>query len=353
MLIVLRQENVMVKAFQHVKKTLLPLIISGTILFLLAYFVDWTMFLNFLSNADTIYCGMAFLSYTVCQLLRGVRFTILLRSYHNSNFRWRDGLHVALIGGFANHILPMRTGELFFVLLPKMAFKVSADRGTGALLIARICDLSALAILTAVALMTLKLGLMTSWYVIFLIILCLIFCLVLRLDFPIQIGIKGFEFLLKITHLQEKNFAIRIVGFLKRLRVGLVEVRRPSVLIPTFFISLLIWACLIATLYFILASFGVSFNYWEVVIGSLGTHLAQLIPINAAGTFGTYEAGWAVGFSAIGMTAANAVSSGFASHIIIVIISGFLAIPSLIIMAPFIRRGIKEKKFGSSIQTTC
>ena len=237
-------------------------------------------------------------------------------------------------------------------MLPKIAFQVSADRGTGALLTARVHDLSALAVLTAVALITLKLGLVTSWYVFFVCIICSVFFLVLRLDLPIRVGIKTLDFLLRITRLQKRNLSIRVVGFLERLRHGLTEVRRPGVLIAAFSISLLIWLSLIATFYFILAAFGASFNYWEVVIGSLGTHLAQLLPINAAGTFGTYEAGWAVGFGAIGMTSGSAVSSGFASHLIIVIMSGFLATPSLIKMGPYIWRGIKERKLKASVQTT-
>lgn len=310
-------------------RAILPLIISATLLTALAFFIDWSQFSLFFTRDSLPYCGVAFLFYISCQVLRGLRFTILLRTQGNTGFRYLDGIHLAFIGVFANHVLPMRSGELVFVLVPKIAHKITLDHSTLALLVARVYDLLALAVLSSIALLTLKIKLTLVWYILLLLSTAGIFFLSYRLDILLHIGKLSLQFLFKIARLQNWRLGGRVIRFIDRMLQGFKYLRRPGPFAAIFFCSILIWATLIANFYYLLTSFAPSLTYWEIVIGSLGVHIVQFLPINAVGNFGTYEAGWVAGFVAMGMPVNNAVSSGLACHLIMVAMSALLAAVSL------------------------
>lgn len=238
----------------------------------------------------------------------------------------------------------MRSGELVFVLVPKFGYQISLDHSSLALLVARVYDLLALAVLSSIALVALKITLTLVWYILLVIITAGIFFLAYRLDILLHIGKKTLQYLFKAMRLQSWRLGTRAIGFLNRMHQGLKDLRHPVFFTKIFSLSLLIWATLIASFYYLLTSCAPSLTYWKVLIGSLGVHFAQFLPINALGNFGTFEAGWTAGFVAMGMPISNAASSGLASHLIIVGMSGLLAVISLFAIGRNVWFGIKMRK---------
>ena len=325
-------------------KGIIPFTVSAALLIALGFFVDWSQFYLFFSRNSLPYVMFAFLFYSSCQGLRGLRLTVLLRRISSSSFRYSDGIHIAFIGSFANHVLPVRTGELIFLLVPKYAYKINLNHSTLALLVSRVYDLLALAVIACIALVVLRVRLTLTWYILLFLSGAAIFLIAYRLDILIQAWKRVLVILFSTSRLQNWRFGKRVICFLDQMRQGLNELRQPGILITIFSLSLMTWASLIASFYYLLTSFAPSISYWEVIVGSLGVQFSQLLPINAFGNFGTYEAGWTAGFVAIGMSVSDAVSSGFASHLMIVGMAGVLALVSLFAIGGHIWAGYKTRK---------
>jgi len=52
------------------------------------------------------------------------------------------------------------------------------------------------------------------------------------------------------------------------------------------------------------------------VAGNTGQVLANVLPVNSFGSFGTLEAGWSGGFVLVGMSPQDAITTGFGYHLI-------------------------------------
>jgi uncharacterized membrane protein YbhN (UPF0104 family) len=90
--------------------------------------------------------------------------------------------------------------------------------------------------------------------------------------------------------------------------------------------SLLVWMALYLFSYLTLKAFGVDIGLLLSVAGSTGGVLANVLPINSFGSFGTLEAGWTAGFMLVGVTAQDAITTGFGYHIINFFVSAVLAL---------------------------
>ena len=56
--------------------------------------------------------------------------------------------------------------------------------------------------------------------------------------------------------------------------------------------------------------------FWRVFLGIAAAELSATLPIHGLMGFGTYEAAWSLSFERLGMSAKDAVESGFATHIL-------------------------------------
>ena len=84
-------------------------------------------------------------------------------------------------------------------------------------------------------------------------------------------------------------------------------------------------------------------------MGSVGAILTGILPVNALGSIGTLEAGWAVGFVAMGMSRADAVATGFAVHLVLIVAAGALAALSLIVVGRPTWRAFREWRVRAEV----
>jgi uncharacterized membrane protein YbhN (UPF0104 family) len=107
------------------------------------------------------------------------------------------------------------------------------------------------------------------------------------------------------------------------------------------FYSVIIWLSLYSMLYFFMNFVGIKINYFNSLLASSGAVLTTVLPINGLGNFGTLEAGWTIGYTIIGISKNNAISTAFTLHIII-LIAGFIF--SIIVFAFLIIDNNKTSK---------
>jgi hypothetical protein len=79
--------------------------------------------------------------------------------------------------------------------------------------------------------------------------------------------------------------------------------------------SLLAWAGVWGLCVALVRAMGLDWSEGAVLLAVIGASLAAVVPINAVGSFGTLEAGWAASLAATGASAAEALASGFAVHL--------------------------------------
>ena len=70
----------------------------------------------------------------------------------------------------------------------------------------------------------------------------------------------------------------------------------------------------------------INLNFFETVFVSTFGEATTILPIHSFGGFGTYEAGLVGGFSLIGIKASFALTVAFYFHVLLLLMSGILAI---------------------------
>jgi uncharacterized membrane protein YbhN (UPF0104 family) len=77
---------------------------------------------------------------------------------------------------------------------------------------------------------------------------------------------------------------------------------------------------------------GIHAGLSAIVFACTFAFMTAILPVQGIGNFGTFEAGWTVGFLSIGIPVELAVSTGFSYHIINVIFNGILGLAGIILL---------------------
>ena len=264
--------------------------------------------------------------YVLSLLLRGLRFRFLLRRFWDSKVGWADGTDIAIIGSFANHVLPFRIGEAVFVFLTNLRHGIPAERGALALVTARLYDLVSVLLVFAGAILTMGARFGIVWHVTVMGLTIVVLMMAIRLDLALRLGGYVMNGLLKAVRSDQRRFARRLLALIERAQGGLEILRSPRLIAMSLALSLSIWLALVGCYAQLLAALGMATPFERVAVGSLGASLIGILPINVAGSVGTVEVGWTAGFVALGMPRSDAIVSGIATHAIVILVSGLLTL---------------------------
>jgi len=323
-------------------KHFVPYLVSLLLLGLLAWLVDWTSVggLFSLQRCDHLVLGIAW--YGLSLLLRAARFQMLIQKFSDVRLPLSAGWDLTTIGTFANHVLPMRSGEAVFVVLARGGFDVPVSRGAPALLTARIYDLIAVVITFVGGALVAGVAAGPLWYAILGTLLVLLCFAALRLDVLLRLARWSLAGLLGRMGLHKRPTAAKLLAVADDMLTHLPVPRQPRLIGGSLVLSLGVWLTLAAAFWQWLASFGLPMSFDHVLVGSIGATLAGLLPIDALGSIGTLEAGWTVGFVALGMDRSDAITSGLAMHVIVIAITAILACLSLVRLGPATVRGLRR-----------
>jgi len=231
-------------------------------------------------------------------------------------------LEIVCLHGFFNHVLPMRLGELSFMHYSSKYRQMNWTLSSSHLLMARFLDIGTLfSIILICGLMTSEL-VMTKWKMVAVISLVGVW---------VAAGLFGRRlsgcYALWLFRHGRGSYGLKKKCFLFLGRI-LCELRRlrKEALLRSFAWSMVIWLCLMLSLYFGLISTGIFLAPTEAFLGSSVAIIATILPLGGLGTLGTYEAGWTLGYSALGMPTKQAVSCGIVVHFLIILFATVLAV---------------------------
>jgi hypothetical protein len=243
-----------------------------------------------------------FLWATVVLLLRGLRLGLL------SGDRLHPGRATAVIAAaqLPLTVLPLRLGELAFFPALRSAGVKGGMRGLGFLLLTRALDVGSLMVwAVGVGLWMRVPGLATAAVV------------------AAVAGLVGYA-VLRATRVARRVLLRLRRG--RRWRQALIRqalgVRRELLRVAgtpwragaILGCSLAIWAGIWQLAVALLRGMGLAWPPDAVLLGTVGAAMGASLPLNAVGTFGTQEAGWAAALATVGVPAKEALAVGFASH---------------------------------------
>jgi len=316
------------------KHKIFKLIVSAGITALLVYLVviqfPTISFRDFFNNINLVWLLPVIGLYLVSTILRAYRYQLLgLRSV--GLFRL---VNVGFIHFFLSGILPFRSGEFSFVYLINKDGKTHISKNISALMLARIMDFFAVVISLIVSLVVVfpeKIKELDSIVVSAFAVLFFLFLVVIILLFATEkIGsvIKFFTRLL----IRKQELSEKILQRWRELSDSLLVLKDWKVFGKTLLVSMVSWALLYGITAMFLNSLGYFIDYWPAVFITSFPPIASLIPIGTIGNFGTVEAGWVFGLSALGFGLDLAVALSVALHILTILMQIIFSVISAAIL---------------------
>jgi uncharacterized membrane protein YbhN (UPF0104 family) len=238
-------------------------------------------------------------------VMRGLRLALLLPPR-------RIGLWTATVVASAAQaaawFVPARFGELALPLLLRRTAGWGLSSGVGTLLVARTLDLAALGLWAGTA----AVAVLGPGHP--LAVAAAAALVVPPLLLPATLAVAD---RLAVRQLAPRGVAPRRWAHrVRRVRRAVDALReRPLRLVGAAAASIAMWALLWCLSWFLLQSMGHHWPPWQVVAGSAAASLANLLPFNLIGNFGTLEAGWTAAFVGLGVPASTAAATGFACHL--------------------------------------
>lgn len=295
---------------------------SVALLMVMAVLVDVEQLLHIAAAADPVVLGVAAAAYLGAILLRGVRLAVLL-SAECGHSVLAASIRIACVATFANHVLPVKAGDLATAVLPRLTSNVPLSVGTVTLLVSRLHDLVAIGLLGILSLLPLA----SPGGPEFLLLLGLLAPAAAAAGFaPGRIVAVVHQMVSRILPARYLGRVGRaLTDFSGRMRTAAV-LRRPRTLALSLVLSVAAWGLVTTFLYLLLRASSLALPLHLVFLGNLGTTASQALPVSFLGNLGIYEAGWTFGFVAVGLTVEQAAATALLSHIAAILVSGVAAV---------------------------
>ncbi len=323
---------------------ILTYLVPVLILAVIGLLIDWGEFLGLFHGGRPEDYLIATACYMLVILLRGGRFALLLSGRFDGGTPWAAGVHAASIGSFGNHVLPMRMGEIVFLVLPKVAYGISLDRAVAALVVARLCDVLCVLALGMVGLGLLGIGLPVWAYGLLAALWLACAAAVLLLPAVAGAARAGLAWVERGAGPRLARRLAAAEPMLAKLQAAAVVLRRPAPVAFALAVSAAVWVALAAHFFYLLRAFGIPASAPQVAVGMTAPQFVQMLPIHTVGNLGTYEAGWTAGFVFAGLPVEQAAASALASHLFDIVLSGVLALASWAAVGRQVRLALAERQ---------
>lgn len=257
--------------------------------------------------------------FQLMNVARGVRIARMSTRYVKIPVSSLDGVGLATVTNLANHVLPLRLGEVVYVTLSRTVFRIPVVQGAGILLTIRLYDLVGLLVIALGGLLVVpQVSGVVGWPV-FAVLLIALLVFAVRLDLVFAVADR-----------LAARFAPKLA---LKLRDALHFTKDPMFIASSLGYALLVWGLQACGFAILLRTFDVNVSFGTMLVATSIANLAAVLPLSALGTFGALEAGWTAGFVALGVDATAAATSGLAVHLVIVAVNALASLafaPSLV-----------------------
>ena len=297
----------------------LVIIITIVLLGVILSQVDYRMVSLFLHRASLRMLLFSFGLYVITFFLRAKRWQVLL----GLPLSTISLFHIVCLHTLANNLFPFRTGELTLPYFLRRFHQIELPSSLSSLLLARVSDILALGLFFMAALVFVGLSQGRALF------LPVVLLMGLSLLSP---GIMA-RILSLLAHLPPfKKHGASVETLSRELK----DKWKGEKAIKANILSLFIWG--VKFLAFLLLiremtkTIGFPLTYWKVVLGSSASELISVLPIQSIGGLGTYEAGWIGAFILMGMTKKTALTTAFLFHLVVLLYSVSLGLPSYLMI---------------------
>jgi uncharacterized protein (TIRG00374 family) len=252
-------------------------------------------------------------------LLRTWRFLLLLPQAPPPAFAQAFTLGAA--HNLATYVLPAKTGEAAWVVYLRIYAGVPSAVGLASLLVARLLDLAVLCSLLACACFALRAGgayPQLAWLVpLGAALLAPAFGFAL-LSARSEVCLRAFAAVLGALRLRRLAIGQRLFARLDEVAHALREASRGARLVRAALLTVPQWLGIFAFYAVLARAMGLpaELGFAEASFGSSLAVLTNLLPINGLAGFGTQEAGWVLGFGALGVPRDQALATGVGVHLV-------------------------------------
>lgn len=239
--------------------------------------------------------------YFVLQAVRALRFRSLAPT---ASTRLLLGAH--LVHALLLRVMPFRTGELGFAWLMRRHGGGTMSQSLVGVLLVRVLDLTTILGLFAVALLVFG-GAPAPWLL-----------GAAGLGALAPLGVRPLFRLAGHVVARAATLGDRLAGPAAALERAFVEAAAlpARTLAGLHAITLVQWVVNFGLLWVMLAAMGVEATLAQAVLGGTGSVFGALVPVAGVGSFGPLEAGWSLGFAAVGLEAETAIASAFGFSVI-------------------------------------
>lgn len=309
----------------------MPYLGSALILWLLLRQIGLQAIWQLLAQVDGRWLLVGWGWYFLTNVCRAYRFGVLL-SWPGLVKPLRLAPDMIILS-FLNNVLPARMGELLFPVWLQKRHQIPIGQSLALLLLTRLFDFLAVASLFLLFTYLARGQLTAVAQQITLVVITLLTPALLLLAVLPWLGTRGlafFSWLLRALGMADHRLSQQLYGFGERVVTAVAQIHHLRIYGKTFGWSLLAWLCTFAWFAAFLQAFDLPTPYPLVVVGATFAVLANAIPFITVGGFGAHDAGWAFGFSLMGMEWETAVTSGFTVNVLTVLASVVFSIGVLI-----------------------
>lgn len=241
-------------------------------------------------------------------LVRTVRFVLIA-----PRTPYLTMLAIASVHNLLLRLLPMRTGDLSYAFLVRRAGTAGLGESLLGLLLLRALDATAV-----VALFCAFLGLSQGTYLgdrrLGILVAALAaaagLALVFLLGRLLRLSLRAARRLAGALGVERRPGIERILASIERAIEAFSRIG-PWTTLKLAGASMLLWLLTFGVFFVIMRAFSTPVGVAQTVLGSTAAVVTGFLPIGGIGSFGTLEAGWALGFVLVGLDRELAVATGF------------------------------------------
>ena len=313
------------------RRALVGLIISSALIAVLLQFVEVAEVTDLFADINWLFYGIGLLLWMCIYLLRAMRFVTLVPATPYPTM-----LSITAIHNLFLRLMPFRTGELVYGYLVKRAGTASLGKGLLGLLLLRVLDATIVVLFFTVALLVdggLWLGSRNTGLALASGAALLGEVPVIMLPQLLRIFSRLVQKLLSTFGLADHKRVQSSVTKLSNTVDDFSRLPLPSVL-KLAGISAVQWLLTFGAFFAIMRAFAQPVSISQTVLGATAAVVSGFLPIGGIGSFGTQEAGWALGFVLVGLERSQAVASGFGVSLVTLSYCILLGLVGAVVLRP-------------------
>jgi uncharacterized membrane protein YbhN (UPF0104 family) len=289
-------------------KALVGVVITAALFYVLFRYVDLQQIGALLARTRWSLWLVGFGVWVLIYLGRALRFLLLA-----PRTPYLTMLAITAVHNFLLRLLPLRTGELSYALLVRRAGTAGLGESVIGLVLLRIIDS-----LTVVVLFAAALGVDRGTYLgdrrvglaAAAVAVALGLVLVVALVPALRLALRVCATLARVLGLAQRGGVQRVLARAAGAIDGFAQLR-PVAIVKISGVSVALWLLTFGGFFAIMRAFSMPVGVAQTVLGSTAAVVVGFLPIGGIGSFGTLEAGWALGFALVGLEQTRAVASGF------------------------------------------